>query len=75
MVKHWRTPAGVDIAYVMIQGKSPTVIFLGGYRSDMTGTKAMFLNDWCRDRGYGFLRFDYSGHGESSGTFKAGTVG
>ena len=75
MVKHWRTPAGVDIAYVMIQGKSPTVIFLGGYRSDMTGTKAMFLNDWCRDRGYGFLRFDYSGHGESSGTFKDGTLG
>ena len=40
MVKHWRTPAGVDIAHVMIQGKSPTGIFLGGYRSDMTGTKA-----------------------------------
>jgi len=75
MMKHWRTPAGVDIAYVMIQGTSPTVIFLGGYRSDMTGTKAMFLNDWCHDRGYGFLRFDYSGHGESSGAFKDGTLG
>ena len=69
MLKHWRTRAGVDIAYAMIQGKSPTVVFLGGYHSDMTGTKATFLNDWCCDQGYAFLRFDYSGHGESSGDF------
>ena len=75
MVKHWRTRAGVDIAYAMIQGKSPTVVFLGGYHSDMTGTKATFLNDWCCDQGYAFLRFDYSGHGESSGDFEDGTLG
>jgi pimeloyl-ACP methyl ester carboxylesterase len=47
----------------------PTVIFLGGFRSDMTGTKATFLEQQCRARGQGYIRFDYSGHGASSGDF------
>ena len=53
----------------------PVVCFLGGYKSDMNGTKAVFLEDSCRKRGQGYLRLDYSGHGESSGEFTEGTIG
>ncbi len=58
-----------------IEGSSPTVVFCGGFRSDMTGTKATALDAWCRDRGQGFVRFDYTGHGESDGEFEAATIG
>jgi pimeloyl-ACP methyl ester carboxylesterase len=63
------------LAYIYTPGKGPVVIFLGGYRSDMTGTKAVFLEEQCKARGQGFLRFDYSGHGQSGGTFAGGTIG
>ena len=53
----------------------PGIIFLGGFRSDMTGTKALFLEDWARTRGRAFLRFDYRGHGQSSGAFLDGCIG
>jgi pimeloyl-ACP methyl ester carboxylesterase len=52
----------------------PTVVFLSGFKSDMTGSKATFLDRFCNARGLGFLRFDYSGHGESSGDFLDGTI-
>lgn len=52
-----------------------TIVFLGGFRSNMRGQKAEHLAGWCESRGLGFLRFDYSGHGESSGDFADGTVG
>lgn len=51
------------------------VLFLGGFKSDMTGTKASFLDRACAARGLGFVRFDYSGHGASSGRFEDGTIG
>ena len=50
-------------------------MFLGGFRSDMTGTKAGFLEAWAKARGRAFLRFDYTGHGASSGDFLDGTIG
>lgn len=50
-------------------------MFLCGFRSDMGGTKAEFLDSHCAARGLGFLRFDYSGHGRSSGDFTDGTIG
>ncbi len=53
----------------------PTVVFLGGYSSDMTGAKAMHLDTWANASGRAFLRFDYTGHGQSSGAFEDGTVG
>lgn len=53
----------------------PTVVFLGGYISDMQGTKAVHLEARCTSRGQGFLRLDYSGHGESDGAFEDGTLG
>ncbi|MGM0586676.1 MAG: alpha/beta hydrolase, partial [Pseudomonadota bacterium] len=48
----------------------PGVVFLGGFRSDMTGTKATALEGLCRSRGLAFLRFDYTCHGQSSGDFE-----
>jgi pimeloyl-ACP methyl ester carboxylesterase len=54
--------------------KAPGIVFLGGFKSDMTGTKASTLDDFCHARGLSFLRFDYSGHGASSGDFRDGTI-
>lgn len=53
----------------------PGVMLLGGFKSDMKGTKAGFLDDWARREGRALLRFDYSGHGESGGRFEEGTIG
>jgi pimeloyl-ACP methyl ester carboxylesterase len=68
-------PGGATIAYHRLPGASPGIVFLGGFRSDMTGTKALFLEDYCRGRGRAFVRFDYFGHGASSGDFSLGTIG
>ena len=68
-------PQGRRIAYNQLDGMGPGVVFLGGFRSDMQGTKAMFLEEWARVQGLPFLRFDYSGHGESAGSFEAGCIG
>jgi hypothetical protein len=65
---------GARLAYAAQPGASPTVVFLGGYASDMTGTKAQYLEDWCAARGQAFLRFDYQGHGLSSGRLVGGTI-
>lgn len=69
------TPQGRRIAYDRRDGQGPWVVFLGGFRSDRNGTKALHLDAWAVARGQAFLRFDYSGHGESSGTFEEGTIG
>ncbi|WP_299769320.1 alpha/beta hydrolase [uncultured Tateyamaria sp.] len=69
------TPQGRRIAYHRSEGTGPWVVFLGGLKSDMEGTKAIHLEAWCRAQGSAFLRFDYSGHGESSGTFEEGCIG
>jgi pimeloyl-ACP methyl ester carboxylesterase len=53
----------------------PGIVFLGGFASDMTGTKAMALDAYCAATGRAFVRFDYSGHGQSSGKFVDGTIG
>lgn len=53
----------------------PGVMFLGGFASDMTGTKATHLEAWAQAAGRGFLRFDYTGHGASSGRFEDGCIG
>ena len=68
-------PDGGHLAYHRLEGASPGLVFLGGFSSDMTGTKAVFLEDYARARGQAFLRFDYRGHGQSSGTFTDFTIG
>lgn len=69
------TPEGRRIAYVQTKGSAPGIVFLGGFVSDMTGTKAVALEAWARAGGRAFLRFDYSGHGDSSGRFQDGCIG
>lgn len=63
------------LAYNQTQGTGPGVVFLGGFRSDKEGTKAHYLEEWAKDAGRAFLRFDYSGHGTSSGDFLDGSIG
>jgi pimeloyl-ACP methyl ester carboxylesterase len=69
------TPLGRKIAYHLTVGTGPAVVFLGGFKSDMGGTKAIHLEQWARASGRAFLRFDYSGHGESSEAFTDGAIG
>jgi pimeloyl-ACP methyl ester carboxylesterase len=64
-----------SLAYHKTKGKGPGVIFLGGFRSDMTGTKALALEKFCQERGQQFIRFDYRGHGQSSGKFEDCRIG
>ncbi len=71
---------GPNLAYVFTPpadtgAKLPLVVFCGGYRSDMNGTKATYMEEECRKRGQGYLRFDYRGHGESDGVFEDSTIG
>ncbi len=68
-------PDGATIAYNRCDGISPGVVFLGGFMSDMTGSKALALEEHCKKQGRAFLRFDYTGHGQSSGAFRDGTIG
>ena len=70
-----QTPEGRRIAYNQSAGKAPGIVFLGGFRSDKEGTKALALEAWARAEGRAFLRFDYSGHGQSWGDFLDGSIG
>ena len=67
-------PDGAKLAWRAVAGAGPTVVWLGGFRSDMAGTKAQALADWAQDRGRAYVRFDYFGHGESEGEFAKGTI-
>ena len=75
MTPSFVTPQGRRIAYHLTDGCGPTVVFLGGFKSDMGGTKAVHLEAWAKDQGRAFLRFDYSGHGQSSEAFTGGCIG
>ncbi|WP_225027037.1 alpha/beta fold hydrolase [Xinfangfangia pollutisoli] len=75
MPDHLTTPTGRRLAYEQTTGKGPGIVFLGGFNSDMQGSKASYLHDWARAQGRAFLRFDYSGHGQSSGAFEDGCIG
>lgn len=70
-----KTAQGREIAYHKTDGHAPTLVFCGGLKSDMEGTKAIHLEAWAKAQGHAFLRFDYSGHGESSGRFEEGCIG
>jgi pimeloyl-ACP methyl ester carboxylesterase len=67
--------SGPSLTYSLQPGANPAIVFLTGFKSDMTGTKAEALAAWAKKRGQGFLRFDYSGHGASAGEFKDFTIG
>lgn len=65
---------GEKIACRLRPGRGPTILWLGGFRSDMDGTKAQAVDAWAQQTGHAFVRFDYFGHGLSSGTFEDGTI-
>ena len=65
---------GARLAWRRIAGHGPTVLWLGGFHSEMTGTKAQALADWAASAGRDYLRFDYYGHGASDGRFEDGSV-
>ena len=67
-------PDGARLAWRKVDGEGPAVVWLGGFRSDMAGTKAQALADWASSSGRAFVRFDYFGHGESGGDFRDGTI-
>ncbi len=75
VTEYLTTPQNRRIAYELTEGAAPYVVFCGGLKSDMEGTKALALEDWAKARGQGFIRFDYSGHGISDGAFEDGCIG
>lgn len=80
MTEFLTTSTGRKLAYNRTLGsgrgaKGPGVVFLGGFKSDMMGSKAIYLEERARATGRAFLRFDYSGHGQSSESFEAGAIG
>lgn len=64
-----------QLAFEKTDGNQPTLVWLGGFRSDMTGSKAMKVEEYAKERGQACLRFDYAGHGQSTGAFTDGTIG
>ncbi|MEM9582417.1 MAG: alpha/beta hydrolase [Pseudomonadota bacterium] len=75
MAEILQTKQGRSIAYHRTEGAGPGLVFLGGFKSDMDGTKAIHLEAWAKAEGRAFLRFDYSGHGQSSEAFTDGCIG
>lgn len=68
---------GVDTRKIAVEtreGSGPPLVWLGGFRSDMRGSKAEILDEWAAAQGRAYIRFDYSGHGESGGLFEGGTI-
>ena len=72
---YFETAQGRKLAYHHTHGAGPAIVFLSGFKSDMDGTKAVHLQAWAERSGWAFLRFDYSGHGQSSGDFSDGCIG
>ncbi len=73
--EYLETQSNRKIAYYKTEGKGPTVVFLGGFKSEMAGSKATFLESWAERVGHAYVRLDYSGHGLSSGSFTDGCIG
>ena len=73
--KYFETPQGRRLAVRSTAPKNgPTYVWLSGFKSDMSGSKVTVLEAWAENQGYGFLAFDYSGHGLSDGKFEDGTI-
>ena len=68
-------PDGETLAFKAVAGDGPTVIWIGGFRSDMEGTKALALEQAARERGWSFVRYDHFAHGQSSGDWRQATIG
>ncbi|MGQ2989791.1 MAG: alpha/beta fold hydrolase [Brevundimonas sp.] len=74
-IEHVRRPDGETLALKRVEGAGPTVVWIGGFRSDMEGTKALALDAAARERGWAFVRYDHFAHGRSSGDWRQATIG
>ena len=74
-IQHLSRPHGETLAFKRVEGDGPTVIWVGGFRSDMEGTKALALDAAARERGWNFVRYDHFAHGRSSGDWRQATIG
>ena len=75
MLETLARPDAHTLAYYRHPGAGPGVIFMGGFMSDMSSSKALTLETWCRQQDRAYVRFDYLGHGASSGRFEDGSIG
>ncbi|QYF86491.1 alpha/beta fold hydrolase [Brevundimonas sp. PAMC22021] len=75
MIQTLTRPDGETLAFRSVQGAGPTVVWIGGFRSDMEGTKALALDQAARERGWNFVRYDHFAHGASSGDWRQATIG
>ena len=73
-MKRFNTAHGTEIAYQRLSGRGPGIVYLGGFRSDMEGSKALHLQSFCQAQQLPYVRFDYYGHGASSGRFEEGSL-
>ncbi|AQR60846.1 alpha/beta hydrolase [Brevundimonas sp. LM2] len=74
-IHHLARPDGETLAFKRVAGTGPTVLWIGGFRSDMEGTKALALDAAARERGWSFVRYDHFAHGQSSGDWRQATIG
>lgn len=75
MIQTLTRPDGEILAFQRVEGIGPTVLWIGGFRSDMEGTKALALDAAARERGWSFVRYDHFAHGQSSGDWRQATIG
>jgi pimeloyl-ACP methyl ester carboxylesterase len=68
-------PDGETLAFKRVDGSAPTVLWIGGFRSDIEGTKALALDAAARERGWSYVRYDHFAHGQSSGDWRQATIG
>jgi len=74
-VQTLKRPDGETLAFKAVAGDGPTVVWIGGFRSDMEGTKALALEQAAHERGWNYIRYDHFAHGQSSGDWKQATIG
>ena len=74
-IQHLTCRGGETLAWCRVDGEGPTVVWIGGFRSDMQGTKAMALDAAARERGWDYVRYDHFAHGQSSGDWRKATIG
>ena len=74
-LQHLTRPDGETLALKRVKGEGPTVVWIGGFRSDMEGTKALALDAAARERGWNYVRYDHFAHGQSSGDWRQATIG
>jgi pimeloyl-ACP methyl ester carboxylesterase len=74
-IQHLTRPDGETLAFKRVEGAGPTVVWIGGFRSDMEGSKALALDAAAQARGWSFVRYDHFAHGQSSGDWRRATIG